>query len=155
MHRSATPVRPTISLSIGLQAGGTGSAIGVNERTSSVALSLSGTPVIGETWSVTLGSTTYSVLAGASINLGSGVVVVDTLAELAQALAQAIAVSSTSTFSATAVGNVLVIVDNAGGAFPAGFGVQVRAAGQASAPAGMVAAGGSLTVTLSGAVIRR
>src|SRR6185369_4749547 len=70
--RAATPVRPTIALSVGLNAGGMGGAIGANDQTSSVSLSLAGTPVLGETWTVTLGATTYSVLVGATINLGSG-----------------------------------------------------------------------------------
>jgi len=53
LDRGVTPARPTIALSIALDGGaGTGSAIGVNGASTSVSLSLAGTPVKVDEWEI-------------------------------------------------------------------------------------------------------
>ena len=41
----------------------------------------------GEVWTLTVGGVVFSVTVGSSMNLGAGSVVLDTVTELAQALA--------------------------------------------------------------------
>ena len=161
MDRGSAPTRPTIALSIALAgAAGTGSSVTVDDAVSSVALSLAGTPVLGEVWSVplTVGSVTTTVsttvvLVDADGEVSTPELRLQTVAEIAASLATAITTSGPANFSATAEGNTLVIVDRSGAAFPAGLAVQVGNPGPATVPAGPVAAGTSLPVTLQGAVI--
>ena len=55
-----------------------------------IIIDLSGTPVTGDIWRVSLNGDHYSVEVGSSIDLGDAVVVVDTLSEIASALAMSI-----------------------------------------------------------------
>src|SRR6185369_1285969 len=81
---------------------------------------ISGTPVTGDAWKVTLNGVTYSVTVGASVDLGNGPVVVDTLTEIAQALAKAIS-GGANGFGAAAEGTRLVIAGPAGAAMSTSF----------------------------------
>jgi hypothetical protein len=148
MDRAAPVARPTISLSISLaSAAGTGSSIGVNGALNSVALSLAGTPVGGEVWTIALnGTTSVAVTYGESVNG----VTVDTLPEFAAALA--FKTNALATFSATAVGNTLIVVDRSGAALPSDLAVEVGQPGPATLPAS-AAAGASMSVALQGGVI--
>ncbi|MFZ4534333.1 MAG: hypothetical protein ACOYOJ_21320, partial [Alsobacter sp.] len=81
---------------------------------------LTGTPVTGDTWSVTLNSNVFTIVVGAGKNLGAGTVVVDTLDEIARALAIDIS-AGTGNFAATAEGARLVIAGPAGATLATNF----------------------------------
>jgi Ca2+-binding RTX toxin-like protein len=72
--------------------------------TKSVALALTGSPVAGETWTVTLGGTPYSYVTTSPT---------PTLADIALALASVINTTAPAAFTATARGNVLVVINTA------------------------------------------
>src|SRR6185436_5745057 len=84
---------------------------------------LEGTPVMGETWTVSINgnaATTYSVVVNATI---------DTLEEIAAALASQIRADDgdAPTFTAATDGRALVIVNRAGTAFTTAFALTLPA----------------------------
>ncbi|MFA5123571.1 beta strand repeat-containing protein, partial [Zavarzinia sp.] len=107
------------------------------------SITLTGDPLQGEIWTLTLHRDGAAPLSVA--------VTVDSLAQIAQGLASAVAGSAaTPLLTASVEGRTLVIVDPAGGTFPAGLAVQIRAAGNDVAA---TASATGTTVALSGAVI--
>jgi hypothetical protein len=59
-----------------------------DDAATTAIVTLNGTPATGEAWILTLGGVVYSVTVGSAMDLGAGTVVLDTVAELAQALAR-------------------------------------------------------------------
>jgi hypothetical protein len=159
MDRGPTPSRSSISLSIGrANPAGTGPSIGADHTVSSVALSLSGTPVVGEVWSLplTVGGVTTTVsytvaLVDADGNPLTPALRAPTLAEVAASLAAAIRASGPAVFSASTEGNTLIVVDESGAAFPGGLRGAGRRRRSGSEPGGPGGAGASLPVVLQGA----
>jgi phage tail sheath gpL-like len=118
VDRAAPLARPAISLSIALKpspgtgvSAGTGSSMVVDSHTAaSVSVAFSGTPVLGESWGVTVGAFSYAVTIGTPVSPGSANLV-DTLDEIAAALATAINASAPPALLATSEGGTLLIVD--------------------------------------------
>jgi Ca2+-binding RTX toxin-like protein/phage tail sheath gpL-like len=113
-HRAGTSFDTTPVILLG----GTVPAGDISTDTStadSVSITLVGTPVTNETWTVDLdGTDMSSVVVGAMVDLGSGPVVIDALDEIAQALAIHINTNYSADYSAAVVGETLVIVKRTG-----------------------------------------
>ncbi|HWJ57094.1 MAG TPA: hypothetical protein VNR90_12740, partial [Vicinamibacterales bacterium] len=115
---------------------------------SAIVASLSGDPLAGEQWRLTLDATPpYVITVGSTLTLGGQPVVVDTREEIALAFASAVNLAG-GDIVATAVGDAVVLVSKTGTAFTAQ--VQIELAVQPSVPAGSFA--GSATVTQTGSV---
>jgi subtilisin-like proprotein convertase family protein len=88
---------------------------------------LSGTPMIGDTWTVTVNGIGYNVIVGNTYNT----VVVDTLEEIAAEFAAQINADdiNLADFTASTDGSALVIVNRAGDAFVTIFDITLAASG--------------------------
>ncbi|MBV5331577.1 hypothetical protein JZU69_04155, partial [bacterium] len=125
------------------------SSIAAAAAPSAFMLDLTGTAVVDDSWRVTLNGTSYSVTVGSFVNLGNGLVVVDTLTEVAQALAKAINAAGGS-FAATVEDTRLIIAGPAGASLVTSY---LPSAASAASPAGWGTASSAATAayaTLSG-----
>ncbi|MBK8118779.1 MAG: hypothetical protein IPK39_05815 [Sulfuritalea sp.] len=108
-------------------------------------VTLAGAPAQGEVWTLTLTNGNDQPVSVAFT--------FDTPTQIAAGIAAAVnASASTTAFAASSAGRTLIIIDNSGAAFPAGFAVQVAAPGAGVSTNSSVSAL-SANVALSGPVI--
>ncbi len=123
----------------------TGGSLAASANGAAIVAELNGDPVPGETWRLTIGSQNYDVKVGDTLTLGGQPVTVATRADIARALASAVNSTVAGTIVATQVGDTLVLIDNAGGAFTAQLAVLT------SGPAGtVVVTAADAVVTIGG-----
>jgi hypothetical protein len=118
----------------------------LDTNATATSVALSGTPVAGDTWTIALDDgivTTYSHV----VSDGDGTI--DTLEEIAEALADLINIDSTN-FTAATDGSALVIVNRGGDAFTTSFSITLDPTGTPGAMAVDPDIARTTTVALSG-----
>ena len=146
VNRAGTVFTTSFAITLAPPATGTAGAAAIDStKATTSTVAFSGTPVNGETWTVSLsmdGTTpplSYSVTSGQS------------LAEIAGGLATAInADSNAAEFTATTEGATLIIINRGGAAFTTSFAVTSPSA---TIPVSFTGVGEAKTITLSGAVV--
>src|SRR5574341_322088 len=152
VNRAGTAFATSFAITLAPPATGTAGAAAINSTTATTStVTLSGIPVNGETWKVTVDSQIYSLIIGQSYNIGPVSTVIDTLDEIAGALATAInADANAADFTATSEGSTLIIIKRGGAAFTTSFSVTSPSA---TSPVSFTGIGEAKTVTLSGALV--